>query len=430
MRKITPFIRTLLMGAGILLVLPGCFKDKITQSYTIITPVYTLKTTVLANLNGSPSQPIDSIGRIYIKDQFIYLNEPDKGIHIIDNSNPAQPVQVAFLNVPGNREMAVKGNTLYADMYRDLLAIDISDPHHINVTGTSHDIFMDRYDGIGGYTSVNNGMITDSNVMLTSYIRKDTVLKTTAPKSLYPGGIYYYAPSPGYNALSSSSSGGSNSGNGLAGSMAKLVLLNNYMYTLSEPHSLAILNVTNAPKPVFMSTFMAGFDLETIYPFNDKLFLGSQEGVYIYDVSNPGNPTKLSTFTHGRACDPVVADGNYAYVTLHSGTYCGGASNELDVLNVQDLLNPTLAASYPMTSPQGLCKDNNLLFVCDGSAGIKLYDATNPAALKLLSHIDITSAADLIASNQRLLVIANGKLYQYDYSNTQNIRLISTFSAK
>ncbi|HWK03256.1 MAG TPA: hypothetical protein VNS58_06475 [Puia sp.] len=430
MRKDTPSTLSLLTGACLLLLLSSCFKDKVTKTYTIVRPVYTLKTTLLGNINGNPGQPIGSIGRLYIKDNFIYLNEPEKGLHIIDNSDPTHPQQTAFLNIPGNEEIAINGNTLYADMYRELLAIDISNPRQIRITGMTDNVFLDRYNGVSGYTTFNNGAIIDSNLLLTGYITKDTTMDTDAPTSVY-GGIYpifFYALA----AAASSSNAGNGAGSGIAGSMAKMVLLNNHLYTIPEPHSIAILDVSNAPSPGPASTVYAGYDLETIYPFHDKLFLGSKEGVFIYDVSNPLSPVQQGTFTHGRACDPVIADDNYAYVTLHAGTTCGGNSNELDVVNVQNLAQPTLVASYPMTKPEGLSKDNNLLFVCDGTDGVKLYDASNPAGLQLLTQIPTaqTEATDVIAANQRLFIIAGSSLYQYDYSNPQNIRLLSTLSVK
>ena len=426
MRKNILLIVALLAGGSLLLLLPGCLKDKVTKTYTLITPVYTLKTSFLGSINGNTAQPIGTIGRIYTKDQFIYLNEPDKGIHVIDNSDPTHPKQIAFFNIPGNSDLAIKGNTLYADMYRELLAIDISDPRHINVTGMTANAFPDRYYGVPGYTTVNNGMVVDSSLILTGYVKRDTTMNTAAPKNLYANGsVVFFDPS---YALASSSNSNAGSGTGVAGSMAAMVLLNNHLFTISEPHSLAIMDVTNPPNPGPVTTFSAGYDLETIYPFQNKLFLGSKEGVFIFDVSNPTQPVKLSVFSHGTSCDPVIADNNYAYVTLHTGTSCGGASNELDVLDVKDLQSPTLVKTYPMTKPQGLSKDNNLLFVCDSLAGVKLYDAANPASLQLLTQLPTggANATDVITGNGHLLVIAGGALYQYDYSNTQNIRLLST----
>src|SRR5206468_12444506 len=113
-----------------ILLLSACSKDsnaKKTETYTIYTnPVYKNKTDVLASINGVSSTAIAHAGKLYIKDKFIFLNDVNKGIHIIDNSNPSHPVQISFLSIPGNLDIAIKGNILYADMYTDLLAIDIS----------------------------------------------------------------------------------------------------------------------------------------------------------------------------------------------------------------------------------------------------------------------------------------------------------------
>jgi hypothetical protein len=74
-----------------------------------------------------PPQPIVHLGKIYYKDATIYVNESNLGVHIIDNTNPANPVKKKFLQIPGCRDIAIKGNYLYADNTGDLVAIDISD---------------------------------------------------------------------------------------------------------------------------------------------------------------------------------------------------------------------------------------------------------------------------------------------------------------
>ena len=72
-------------------------------------------------------------GKIYIKDQYIYVGDINLGVHIIDNSDPRNPVKVAFLQIYGNHDIAIKGNTLYADNLEDLVAIDISSPNNPEV---------------------------------------------------------------------------------------------------------------------------------------------------------------------------------------------------------------------------------------------------------------------------------------------------------
>lgn len=411
----------LFIGSAIFALMTGCSKKTATRTYSTYYPVYTDKSAALNALNGSAAQPVDSTGKVYVLGHTIFLNDLNKGIHIFDNTDPRHPVQVAFLSIPGNQDIAVKGNILYADMYQDLLAVDISDPRHAKITGKIKGLFEDR-GSVNGYETN-----TDDHI-ITSWTRKDTTItfipegRPTGERFVNPGGC---TNCPVFFDAAVAASNSSVPTSGTAGSMAAMVLINDYLYTISERHSLGVVSLATASSPSFLSNISAGFDLETIYPFKNQLFLGSAEGVYIYDLSNPSLPISKGQFTHGRACDPVIADGDYAYVTLHAGTACGGAANELDVVNVQNPAQSQLLRTYPQTKPMGLCKDGNLLFVCDGPSGVKIYNAQDPGNLKLLSATGGGQAYDVIASNQNMLVVASDGLYQYDYSNPSKATLLS-----
>src|SRR6185369_422995 len=114
--------------------LQSCFKDHCTQTYSFFSPVYKTTAQVRANIKSNPEQPIERVAKLYIKGRYIFLNELDKGIHIIDNIDPAAPRNVAFITIPGNMDMAVKGNTLYADAYTDMITLNITDPLHVATT--------------------------------------------------------------------------------------------------------------------------------------------------------------------------------------------------------------------------------------------------------------------------------------------------------
>lgn len=396
----------------------GCIKDNTTAThtikYTIMTPVLKPKADVLAAINGNSSQAVQQAGKIYVKGRFIYLNEVDKGIHIIDNSDPSRPSQVAFLNIPGNRDIGVRDNILYADMYADLLAIDISNPRKVTITNRIDNFFMSR--------KYVYGSVVDDNYVAVDWIKKDTVVTYTNRNFLWGGDAYALN-----NAAASVPTAG---GNGVAGSMASMVLMNDHLYAIREPHSVGIVDISTSAAPRLDTTFSAGFDLETIYPFEDKLFLGSSTGMFMYDVSDPISPVQLGTFSHGRACDPVVTDGKYAYVTLRGGSSCGEASNELNIVDVKDLMHPVLVKTYPLTRPTGLSKNGNILFVCDDKSGVRVYNASNPDALKQIAKIDSKEPYDVIAGGKNALVVGKNGLYQYDYSNLNNIRLLSFYSLK
>ena len=399
---------------GITLLFSACIKDtlKQTKTYTIYSAVYKQKSDVLASVNGNATEPVEHAGKIYIKGNYIYLNEVNQGIHIIDNSNPSSPLQIAFLSIPGNLDIAIKGNILYADMYSDLLALDITDPRHAKLTGTVANLFTGR-------AYINGIQSTTTDQVAVGWIKKDT---TVMADQVYFGNcngcLFDMGP-----ALSA------NTSTGTAGSMAGMVLINDYLYAITEMHSLGIVDIGNAPVPKLDTSFFAGYDLQTIFPFEDKLFLGSAVGMFMYDVSDPQHPASLGEFTHGRACDPVITDGHYAYVTLHAGDGCGGDANELHVIDVNDLLHTHLIKTYPLTKPTGLSKDGDLLFVCDNTA-VKVYNAAAPDALQLLQQITSNEPYDIIAANNKAMVVCDKGLYQYDYSDINHIRLLSFFATK
>ncbi len=392
----------------------ACSKNKTAQketyTYTITTPVFAARAEMLAAINGNVSEPVKTAGKLYIKDRFIYLNEVEKGVHIIDNSNPSNPKQIAFLNIPGNMDMAVQGDILYADTYTDLLAIDISNPRKAKVVKNIKNFFY-RY-----YFPTADG----DDMTIAGITRKDTTVAIEAARWGCANCAFALSDAAGI----------SKSNSGTAGSMASMVLMNEYLYALREAHSIGIVDVSNPAAPRLDTSFNAGFDLQTIYPFEGKLFLGSMAGMFMYDMTNPTSPVKLGEFSHGRACDPVVTDGKYAYVTLHAGTSCGGAANELNVIDIKDLMNPVLVKAYDLTEPKGLCKDGNLLFVCDDKSGVRLYDAADVSNLKQLGSIEVNNSYDIIAGNNHAMVVTDDGLYQYDYSNRQSIRLLSRYSLK
>jgi len=211
--------------------------------------------------------------------------------------------------------------------------------------------------------------------------------------------------------------------------MARFALYNNFLYTVGQS-DMQLFNIEDAAQPVARNRINLGWGIETIFPYKDKLFIGSQTGMHIYDNANPANPVRLSTFQHARVCDPVVVHDNIAYVTLRNGTQCGGFINQLDVIDISSLTNPRLIKSYPMQNPHGLGVDFPNLFICEGKDGLKSLDARSALDVKQLEHITGMNAYDVIplgrfAGTETLLMVGQDGLYQFDYSNPAKLRQIS-----
>lgn len=107
-------------------------------------PVFMKRSELERAVRLEAASPIKNPGKIYIKDQYIFINEKYKGFHIIDNSNPSAPVQKAFLHIDGCLDIAIKGNYIYADNAIDLVAISANNDYStISVTGRVRNSFAE-----------------------------------------------------------------------------------------------------------------------------------------------------------------------------------------------------------------------------------------------------------------------------------------------
>jgi hypothetical protein len=188
-----------------------------------------------------------------------------------------------------------------------------------------------------------------------------------------------------------------------------------------------VFEISDLENPKDLEDIYAGFDIETIFNSGNNLFLGSMRGMYIYDITSPATPTFISEFQHGTACDPVIVDGDYAYVTLRGGNNCGATESGLFIVDISDITTPVLATSYEMDEPYGLGIKENKLFICDGKFGLKVYDKTNIDNLVSLNHYENIITFDVIPMDETLIMIGDEILYQYRYLDN-DIELISAMN--
>jgi hypothetical protein len=408
--------------------LSGC-KDKYTEQYLSLEPVYLTYQDFRASVKVVNHQDLVKPGKIYTIGNYIFINEIMKGVHVYNNINPASPQYVGFINIPGNVDLAVKNNIMYADSYIDLVAIDITDPVKATEVGRIQSVFPYS---VPAYTQTGYriGQVDNSKGVVVNWDLK-TIRKEieTISYPIYP--IYYGAK---YDALSASSSPGSNatsSSAGIGGSMARfgltgnaLVAVDNYMYYN--------IDLSDAKNPKLASKSQINWGIETMFLSGKYMFLGTTNGMLIYDLSDVNKPIYLSTFWHATGCDPVVVNKNKAYVTIRGGNPCGSNINRLDVLDVTNVLKPILLRSYSMDEPYGLGISDDILFVCDGKSGLKVYNAADPMLIteNQLAKFPGIQAYDVIPLGKSLLMIGSDGFYQYDYSDVKNIKQISSILVK
>jgi len=225
------------------------------------------------------------------------------------------------------------------------------------------------------------------------------------------------------------SSDSSDSSSGTGGSMAKFACIGNYLYTVDE-NNLSTFDISDSTKIVPTSRIAANWNnrIETIFPVDSLLFLGSTSGMYIYNLKNPAKPQFVYMYSHIVSCDPVVVQGKYAYVTLRTdfdSNFCNNSVNQLEVIDLSILTHPRNVGTYNMENPRGLGIDGTSLFVCDG-LDLLVMNATNPLDLKVVKRMALDGTPfDVIAKNGILTLSYSSGVKQYAYSN-DTIQEIST----
>ncbi|MFT2010435.1 LVIVD repeat-containing protein [Pontibacter sp. 13R65] len=399
-----------------LLLLTSCTDEvETTITYTVQEPVLMLRADLKQAVKVSTPRGLQTPGKIYVKGNYLFINEVDKGIHIINNANPASPQFVSFVEIPGSVDMAVKGNILYADSYIDLVALDISNPLDVKLVKRVENIFP----------SYGQLVHDTAKIFVARYEEKTITESVENYNTRIQRNPWMFSQLDGSNQFREFSSA-VGSGAGKGGSMARFTIAGNHLYTVSLT-DMQVFDISNAAEPQAGNKINLGWGIETIFPYNDKLFIGSTTGMHIYDNSNPTSPQHLSTYAHVNSCDPVVVEGNLAWVTLRSGTSCAGFTNQLDVIDVSNARSPKLIKTYPMQNPHGLGIDQSTLFLCEGQFGLKVFDIKNHLKVNesLLAHFKEHDAYDVIPLGTSLLMIGKDGLYQYDYSNVSQIKLLS-----
>lgn len=362
------------------------------------------------------AQPIKEQGKICFYEGYLYISEPGKGIHIIDNRDPHSPKAIGFVELDGNTDIAIRNNLLYADSYVDLLWFALTDPGAPAYTNRLENAF--KY----ALPIIENDYWYDYYECFEETNRNEYIIVGWKLKKRKQ--FYCYQDERMYLANSDGGNKGSSNSNGINGSMSRFSLYSDYLYTVVNNH-MSIFDLSQEKPVKAAEDIPVGWSVETIFSSGENMFMGTPSGMLIYSVKDPLNPEYMSMIWHAWGCDPVVVENDIAYVTIHAGNLCGQNTNELIVIDVSDVRNPTPIVSYTMKKPKGLGIDNGTLFVCDD--GLKVFNAKEPQMIMAnqLAHYAGIDGYDVIPYNNTLMMIAKDGLYQYDYADLKNIKPIS-----
>lgn len=419
-------ILCLLLG-GFALVLTSCLKDSGAGTFTYFkaTPVYEDLSQAWTGDLVTEAKPIVDPGKIYIGNDFILIGEEGEGIHIVDNDDINNPTTKAFINIPGNKEFFVQGNTVYAESLSDFIKLDITNLENIQLVHRSINM-------------VSEPLMNDKGETLVNFTFEEVTERLSLDGEVYNalnGGdnyIYYdyldeIIPS---SALPSSFAGSGSS----SGAVNRIAVKDDIVYLIDKFGMTVIEDEGSSLVKLDEGTVRWEGDLETVFADGDLLFFGTSQSVEVFNISTPSQPFQVNAFAHATSCDPVLPVDDVAYVTLRTGIFaderpCAGSVNQLVTLDISDENTIAPTTLIDMESPYGLTVSNNLLYVGEGANGLKIFDLENKYEPTLTKDIKDIEAFDIISHPNRsdlILVTGPDGLQQFEISENLGLELKST----
>ena len=300
-------------------------------------------------------------GKICMEGNRLYIVVPLYGFSVYDITDTRAPKEMRFIELPGIVDIAARGEFIYANQYEDLVLI---------------------------------------KVPLNS---KQEVIEIKRRPNAFPSRIASRPAEPAafedFNAFKNNPYAGEAPSTSVNGSMSCVALIGDFIYAV-DGHELRTFNAKPTSADLFKSTntiYLPEDLLETVWTDGGtKLYLGSQTGLHIFDNINRAGPKLLGSYRHHLSCDPVVVVGNIAYSTQRDGRDCAGGVNQLDIVDISNPSRPYRIKNYPLTNPHGLAVSNDMVMVCDGRDGLRIFDARNPSSLQEISHTSGIMAYDVL----------------------------------
>lgn len=448
-----------------LLITVGCSKQKGEICYT-----YDKAIAVYGDIEDIRNQPlnmanqnVENITKVFYGDNFILIGEKDKGIHVVNSTNNKSLIMQSFINIPHVGEFYVEGSNLYVESLYDLLKVDISDPFNPNLIKRNNYAIREPFTNSKGEVLLDFEYITTSECFNLGTeeereLRKKNKLYFDFNNELIPESVIPHTFL------------GAGTKKGAANKMA---YKNNYLYVLNRTSILTYsdgasgLSLVNT---LDLITKNNDAELETVYLDDEKLYIGSNIATFIVDASNSASPIVSAGYFRVRdelgdikvkklnkeqvnsyvknnsteliiagsiiavtaavvsaviIVDPVLPNGDVAYITLH------GASNELQVIDNTNQLNENdVLSRTSMTNPLGLSLLNdNTLVIGEGKEGLSVVDVSSPNSPTIDFHSNNIISFDVISHPTKygefLSINSEGiSLYKYDF-NSKGVEFLS-----
>lgn len=186
--------------------------------------------------------------------------------------------------------------------------------------------------------------------------------------------------------------------------------------------TLGIVDISDPSNMTLLSDYTNGSldRIEAVARDGHVLFVGSGNGtVMALNISNPSHPTAIQTYNFGDPVKSLEIEGDRLYM----------ASNQ-DGVEVYDISNPSsisLIGSFGPTDATGVEVDSQIAYVLDQDFGFRVYDCSNLAAVSQIAAVELEKPHQFYAHSvyRHQLVgdryyVRDAKYFAYDVTDPSN----------
>ena len=310
-----------------------------------------------------------------------------------DRSNPAAPVKLGAVRLPGLIQgLAVGNGWAYAACgSAGVQFVDLSNPAqpvHQKIMQTSGQAYGVAISG--NYLCVADGA---------AGVRIADISNPAAPVL---AGVYY-----------------------TVGPARAIATAGSIAYVLDNYEGLLLLNLSNPAAPSLAGSY-AAFDSGQALAVSGSYayIVDDNNHFYVVNISNPASPSLAgSLLLANKVGQALLADGN----TVHIAAGVDG----LLTVDVSSPASPTLISSISTSGEaSGVALAGSKLYAADGFAGFQVYDVATPAAPVLQADFPIGLRAADVAVADSLAYVAAGEagLRIFSLTNPSTPQLLSRFA--
>jgi len=285
-------------------------------------------------------------------------------LHVIDVSNPARPAKVGYYTTSGRAVgLSVAEGYAYVAGVRwvddepnaGLQVIDVRDPVHPVYVGG----FEASGYPCGMEVSGNRVYLADERACL----QVIDVSNPAQPLRVGVGGYY---------------TRGIASGVAFSGAYAYVADRDNTFFIFFAGEGLVVFDVSDPTNPVRVSSYDTEGSAQAVAVSENFAYVAdSDAGLQIIDVRDPAKPFRVGGYATGGPAWHVAVSGRYAYVVWG---WTGDAAEEydraLDVIDISDPINPKRVGSYDIRgpAPRHVAVSGHSAYVAVGQAGLQIFE--------------------------------------------------------